>query len=314
MSEFAWSAAGVVRPPSDTLERSWAKVRPRAMESPPLARRYRLRFLLQEFDLNGPEIVLGRGSDCHITLEDPLVSRRHARIVIANGVAKVEDLASRNGVRVNGRKIKTAWDLANGDRIRIGTQELVFTVGDPRDRRPTRSTGCMRMCDACSTPFPEASPCCPHCGEEVDEPTLTGEIEAPGHSFGFDLVAQILDKAIETGRAKEGERILRRGRAEIDERLAAGTRLDDGQLDRVSGVAVRLSGLSQNTEWVAWALGLHQQHRMLPSAATIDRLEAVAPDLPALAGILAGFLSWAEGAGLDRQSGARFRRLEALTA
>lgn len=275
-------------------------------------RRFRLRFLLQELDLVGPVVLLGRGSDCHITLEDPLVSRHHARIVISENGATVEDLGSRNGIRVNGRRVKTAWDLGNGDRIRIGTQELIFAVTTRGEERTTRSTGCMRLCSACSTPFPEASLCCPHCGEEADEPTLTGEIEAPGHNFGFDLLAQILDKAIETGRTKEAERILRRGRAEIDERIAAGTQLDEAQLDRVAGVAVRLSGLANNGEWVAWALGLHQKHRTLPSAATIDRLESVIPGLPAVRGTLSGFLYWAEGAGLSRLSKSRFERLTSL--
>jgi len=274
--------------------------------------RFRLRFLLQELDLVGPEVVLGRGTDCHITLEDPLVSRRHARILLRDGMAQVEDLGSRNGIRVNGRRVKQPWDLANGDRIRIGTQELIFSISARGEQRATRSTGCMRLCGACSTPFPEVSPRCPHCGEEADEPTLTGEIEVPGHNFGFDLLAQILDRAIETGRAKEAERILRRGRAEIDERLSAGTQLDEAQLDRVAGVAVRISSLANNAEWAAWALGLQQQHRLLPSAATIDRIEAALPELPALHGVLLAFLSWAEGAGLERLSRSRFERLSRL--
>ena len=67
--------------------------------------RFRLRFLLQELDLVGPEIILGRSPDCQITIEDPLVSRQHARITIANGVARVMDMGSRNGVRVNGNLI-----------------------------------------------------------------------------------------------------------------------------------------------------------------------------------------------------------------
>src|SRR5687767_6926407 len=44
--------------------------------------RYRLRFLLQEFDLPRGATILGRSSDCHVTIEDPLVSRHHARIVL----------------------------------------------------------------------------------------------------------------------------------------------------------------------------------------------------------------------------------------
>ncbi|UCH28346.1 MAG: FHA domain-containing protein [Myxococcales bacterium] len=42
--------------------------------------RYRLRFHLQEVDLTGEEVVIGRGSMCHVTIEDPMLSRRHVLI------------------------------------------------------------------------------------------------------------------------------------------------------------------------------------------------------------------------------------------
>ena len=44
--------------------------------------RYRLRFLLQEFDLPRGTTLIGRSSECQVTIEDPLVSRQHARILI----------------------------------------------------------------------------------------------------------------------------------------------------------------------------------------------------------------------------------------
>ena len=42
--------------------------------------RYRLRFHLQEVDLTGDEVVVGRGSMGHVTIDDPMLSRRHMRI------------------------------------------------------------------------------------------------------------------------------------------------------------------------------------------------------------------------------------------
>ena len=56
--------------------------------------RYRLRFLLQEFDLPRGATILGRSSDCHVTIEDPLVSRQHARIMVRGEEATLEDLGS----------------------------------------------------------------------------------------------------------------------------------------------------------------------------------------------------------------------------
>src|SRR5580693_6435434 len=88
--------------------------------------RYRLRFLLQEIDLHRGVTFIGRSPDCQVTIEDPLVSRQHARIVIDDMGARVEDLKSRNGVKVNGQAIKGETAIKDGDRLRIGTQELVF--------------------------------------------------------------------------------------------------------------------------------------------------------------------------------------------
>jgi pSer/pThr/pTyr-binding forkhead associated (FHA) protein len=91
--------------------------------------RFRLRFLLQEIDLPQGDTLIGRSAGCQVTLDDPLVSREHARIRIAGGVATVEDLGSRNGVQLGGQLITRSAPLSNGDRIRIGTQELVFFSG-----------------------------------------------------------------------------------------------------------------------------------------------------------------------------------------
>ena len=47
--------------------------------------------------------VIGRANGCDVHLEDPFVSRRHARVISSNVGTAIEDLGSSNGVRVNGR-------------------------------------------------------------------------------------------------------------------------------------------------------------------------------------------------------------------
>ncbi len=74
----------------------------------------------QVFALDRAETLIGRGRDVHVGMSDPGVSRRHARIVRIDGPRYVlEDLASQNGVFVNGKKIEVA-ELAPGDRFQIG--------------------------------------------------------------------------------------------------------------------------------------------------------------------------------------------------
>lgn len=69
--------------------------------------------------------VVGRDPAAAFVLEDPLVSRQHLRVVNAGGQWQVEDLGSRNGTRLNGRRVARA-PLHDGDRIGVGSTELEF--------------------------------------------------------------------------------------------------------------------------------------------------------------------------------------------
>jgi pSer/pThr/pTyr-binding forkhead associated (FHA) protein len=69
------------------------------------------------------QIVIGRSSELDMVLVEDMVSRKHAKITVANGKITIEDLGSTNGTFVNGEKVKQAR-LKEGDRILIGTSIL----------------------------------------------------------------------------------------------------------------------------------------------------------------------------------------------
>ncbi|HEY7951463.1 MAG TPA: DUF3662 and FHA domain-containing protein [Solirubrobacteraceae bacterium] len=75
-----------------------------------------------------PGAVLGRSRDCDIVLDDAGVSRRHAEIRPTEDEWVLADLGSTNGVRVNGRALRSKHALQLGDRIELGNTELVFEV------------------------------------------------------------------------------------------------------------------------------------------------------------------------------------------
>src|SRR3954468_3059880 len=85
---------------------------------------FRLRHLQHNFELTPGEFLIGRSAECQLALDDPLVSRKHALLVIGPDTVTVRDLGSRNGVVVNGIKIDTSRVLIDGDKITIGSQEL----------------------------------------------------------------------------------------------------------------------------------------------------------------------------------------------
>ncbi|HYV46438.1 MAG TPA: FHA domain-containing protein, partial [Myxococcaceae bacterium] len=86
------------------------------LTGPSAGRRYEL----------GAEAVLGRSPSCEIPLDDVKVSRRHARIALADGKAVISDLGSRNGTTVNGEKISAEITLAPGDQVQVGDTNALF--------------------------------------------------------------------------------------------------------------------------------------------------------------------------------------------
>ena len=71
------------------------------------------------------EIVLGRDGSADVTLKDDLVSRRHAKIRRDWSGTHVEDLESRNGIRVNRRKVNRKT-LKDKDELEVGATRLLY--------------------------------------------------------------------------------------------------------------------------------------------------------------------------------------------
>jgi VWFA-related protein len=80
-----------------------------------------------EIALTGQELTIGRGPENALVLADPLVSRRHARVLYEDGAYWIEDLESRNGTLVNGEE-STRRALAADDEITIGGASIAFKV------------------------------------------------------------------------------------------------------------------------------------------------------------------------------------------
>src|SRR5688572_21079379 len=72
------------------------------------------------------EVIIGRGRDAHLPLQDPASSRRHARLRCEAGDYVLEDLGSHNGTFVNGERLAAARALAAHDVVRLCDATLVF--------------------------------------------------------------------------------------------------------------------------------------------------------------------------------------------
>ena len=88
------------------------------------------------YDLTRSVIVIGRGQDCDIILDEHQVSRRHARLEHTAQGWNLVDLGSTNGTRVNGQPLEphAPYPLQPGDRVALGIAVMALqqpVAGEP---------------------------------------------------------------------------------------------------------------------------------------------------------------------------------------
>ena len=86
-----------------------------------------------QFSIEGSRAVLGRHPDCQVVLDDAAVSRHHAQITSEDDCYFIEDLGSRNGTYVNGRRIDGRAPLLDGDRVLICDLSFEFHLASPSE-------------------------------------------------------------------------------------------------------------------------------------------------------------------------------------
>jgi pSer/pThr/pTyr-binding forkhead associated (FHA) protein len=70
--------------------------------------------------------LIGRGHNADLVLNDPQVSRLHARLELRDGVVHLEDLGSMNGTGRNGQRLNGITPLDPGDKLQIGSATITF--------------------------------------------------------------------------------------------------------------------------------------------------------------------------------------------
>ncbi len=230
--------------------------------------RFRLRYMNHDLELNEGEFVVGRNASCQLSLDDPLVSRRHAMFMVLPEAVTVEDLGSRNGVSVNGERIAGRLMLRPGDRIQIGSQEMVLVAGaNEAVRTATRNPLKMTlpkmpegMSPALSTKPPGSSP-------EVDpEASMVRRADA------FNLLGSVAEKALAMGKHAEAERILASPLADVIEASRAGKRITPSLLDQAARFSARLATATGKGAWADYVIELYQSQGRIVPAPVIDEL------------------------------------------
>lgn len=102
-------------------------------EPPPSATTLHLRGNGRHYTLGPGTHIVGRLADAAVAIDNPAVSRQHARIVVSVGAATIEDLGSRNGTYRNGQRLSGIATLESGDSLGFGP-DVLFHVNAIRPK------------------------------------------------------------------------------------------------------------------------------------------------------------------------------------
>jgi DNA-binding winged helix-turn-helix (wHTH) protein len=96
--------------------------------APARAARWTALWAAHAVPLPDGEHLIGRGEDCHIRSDSTRVSRHHALVRVTSERLLVEDLGSRNGTWLHGRRLAGPAELAAGDSVRVGPEVIRFVT------------------------------------------------------------------------------------------------------------------------------------------------------------------------------------------
>lgn len=213
-----------------------------------------------------------------VTVDDPMLSRQHIRIDLSGSEPTLEDLNSRNGTQLNGQAIVGQVALSDGDRIRIGTQELVFLVPE-RVKTNDRKTCALTFCVGCALPYPSPSPHCPHCGDTPGQDGVsTAARDAAPSGWTFHLLSQVVARAIEQGRLADAERMMSRGVSELEGQLDEGIEVESAHIVGVAECSARLGCSLRSARWLEIGARLYQRAGSPPSRDVLALVDALPSD------------------------------------
>jgi pSer/pThr/pTyr-binding forkhead associated (FHA) protein len=261
--------------------------------------RFRLRYLHHDLELSEGEFALGRSAECQLSLDDPLVSRRHALLVVAKDRVTIEDLQSRNGIAVNGQRVVGQVALKAGDRILIGSQELTLHISretGERDRLGTTQAGRLTLPKiAAAVHVSSEHPTRPASEPPVTEPGSSdpgGDVGTERRAEAFALLGGVADKALALGRAEEAERLLATALLDVVEASRIGKQPSPTLVDVAARFAAKLATATAKGAWADYVIELYEAQGRPCPAPVIDELYSAlrkvnAIDLPRLRGYVA---------------------------
>lgn len=238
------------------------------------AQRFWLEYQGRTFELRPGEILIGRSSNCHLVLDDGLVSRRHAQIVIDDERALVEDFSSANGVFVNNKRVSGSEPLKAGDQLQIGKQQFTVcsvarpVVAVPAERRMAETLHGLRSpAEASFAPASDRA----DTKSELKQP----EVEATQRAEALELLGGVADKVLALGRGEEAERVLSTALNNVLNEVKRGREPPARVITRAATYAGKLADATAHGRWVDYTIDLYAGLRRPMPIELVDQMYAV---------------------------------------
>ncbi len=215
------------------------------------------------------QLYLGRSVACHIVIDDPMVSRRHAQMTVTTRHVTIEDLNSINGVYVNGeRLVGRPLVLRPNDRIQVGSEELVFGTGTRSAESTARATATMSGLD----------PVVPAGGADADaDPEHRPDFGAAEQTCKVDalsIIGDAADRALAEGNVAQAEQMLSSYLTDVlNSALQSKSVLNETVVNAMR-CGLKLAWATRNGAWFDYVIELLYARRLPPPDEYMESLYA----------------------------------------
>jgi len=241
---------------SSRFEQEPSRGEPRGTEGRPLS--FRLRYRDQELPLPRGTTVVGRAADVGVFVDDVAVSRRHAKLVVAEQSVLLEDLGSANGVYVNGARVLRQHYLSHGDHIMLGGQEMWLIAAPESGFAPS---GSAPVSDVHDNPI-------------GDEPTR--------EHGDLTLRTQMADTALMRRRGEEAERLLSGSLGKLLDDARRSGRIAPETALRAARHAAKLAMALRKGEWFDYVIELFAVEPLAIPSALVEQLFLTLREVPSV--------------------------------
>jgi len=199
-------------------------------------------------------VLLGRGADCDLVLDDPLVSRHHARVSEADDGVVVEDLST-NGVFMSGKRIPKPCRIAGQASLTVGNLivEIVPDTGPESTGQPeTRRASVQTM------PRPRIQVSVKDDDDDDDSFGRRPYAGATDRPEMLHIMAPAAEQMLKDGKVEQAEDALAGRLAEALEHAAKRGRANPSVAPTAARCALLLAEASGKVEWAEYPFKLYR--------------------------------------------------------